>query len=96
VCSGKCPIPRSKHGDQRRAYLNDDAVAVFQLLWRFSGGNGKVFAHLYNSTSIIGARRWFELALADAGIVNFRWHDLRHTFASRLVRREWTFGPVRN
>jgi site-specific recombinase XerD len=31
------------------------------------------------------AREWFNKVMADAKIQNFRWHDLRHTFASRLV-----------
>jgi integrase len=66
-------------------YLNDDAVAAFRLLWWFSEGKGKVFAHLYSSSKTIGARGWFKVALSDVGIADFHWHDLRHTFASRLV-----------
>ena len=31
------------------------------------------------------AREWFNQVLNQAKIQNFRWHDLRHTFASRLV-----------
>jgi integrase len=32
-------------------------------------------------------RSWWEDALAKSGVVNFRWHDCRHTFCSRLAMR---------
>jgi integrase len=78
-------IPRSKHGEKRRVYLNNTAISAFRTLWQFSQGDGKVFAHLYNSEKTVGARGWFEITLGEAKVTNFRWHDLRHTFASRLV-----------
>jgi integrase len=34
---------------------------------------------------LLSARHWFEDAIANAGISNFTWPDIRHTFASRLV-----------
>jgi len=30
-------------------------------------------------------RMWFEIALKAAGVKNFSWHDLRHTFGSRAT-----------
>jgi integrase len=32
-------------------------------------------------------RQWFETVLRDAKVTNFHWHDLRHTFCSRLVMK---------
>lgn len=80
-------VPRSKNGEKRRVYLNDAAVAAFRLLWQFSKGSGKVFGHLYQSDNTKGPREWFENCVSEASIKNFRWHDLRHTFASRLVMK---------
>jgi site-specific recombinase XerD len=42
----------------------------------------------------IDQRRWFEKAVRAAGVVKFRWHDLRHTFASRLVMAGVHLQPV--
>lgn len=45
-----------------------------------------IFAH--PDGSLLGnVRRSFDTALKRAGLDRIRWHDLRHTFASRLVQR---------
>lgn len=79
-------IPRSKHGDTRRVPINKTARRILAKLprvlrcrWVFAHKTGgKINAHnLY--------RRTFVPALAEAKISDFTWHDLRHTYASRLV-----------
>jgi len=79
----------TKNGDSRLVYMIDDVVAAFERLRdlnldRRAGRTdpapvGAVFAIGDNKKS------WAQ-ALKDAKIDNLRWHDLRHTFCSRLAQ----------
>jgi site-specific recombinase XerD len=72
-------IPRSKNGSMRHVPLNQAAVQALEELRKQHGGSEFVCG------SAREPRRWFEPALKNAGVANFSWHCLRHTFASRLV-----------
>jgi len=78
-------ITLAKNGKGRYVRLNTQAVEAFKdLLARNNGEKrGRVFADL----TVTDAKRheWFNKAIDKSGIEDFRWHDLRHTFASRLV-----------
>jgi integrase len=71
-------VPPSKNGETRHPPLNSAALAAFLLLKRCSDGDGPVF-------HAKGPRRWFDPAVQNAGLKDFTWHCLRHTFARRLA-----------
>ena len=80
-------IPRSKHGEVRHIPMNDRVMEILRSLpsrlnspWVFTSSNGETPMDANNFV-----RRTFIPALRQAEIEDFRWHDLRHTFASRLV-----------
>jgi integrase len=44
--------------------------------------------------SVKHPRKWFEAAVEESKIENLRWHDLRHTFISRLVMKDVNLRTV--
>jgi site-specific recombinase XerD len=60
-------------------------MAAFRALERRSvDGVGPVFVTM-GGEPLQGYEHWFEPAVSDAGVRDFTWYCLRHTFASRLV-----------
>ncbi len=69
----------SKSGKSFSVPLNEDALSVL----RSRHGGHPVYVTTYKGRPVArtSTRAWYK-ALARAGIENFRWHDLRHTWAS--------------
>jgi integrase len=85
--NGILTLPRSKHGSARCVPINGTARDIVRSRpSRLKGAY--VFPSATGATPLDACnfvRRIFVPALRRAGIEGFRWHDLRHTFASRLV-----------
>jgi integrase len=85
----------AKSGTTRHLPLNSEALAVLRG-WRHQAidENGLVFPGK-NGAGFNNVRRSWEGVLAAAKITRFRWHDLRHSFASKLVMAAVDLNTVR-
>ncbi len=78
-------LPKTKAGKARHIRLNAVAVAAFKVLQqRSSDGEGSVFVNIQGEP-LRGYKHWFNRAVEEAGLRDFTWYCLRHTFASRLA-----------
>jgi integrase len=78
---------RSKSGKPYKVPIDDTALAAFKRLRdRCLDPEHPVGAVIRKPSGIElqSSRRWFENCLMEAKIKNFHWHDLRHTFGTRL------------
>jgi integrase len=78
-------LPKTKNGDQRHIPLNPVALAAFERLKIEGQGKASPVFRDASGEPVSSPRGWFEPAVTRAGLADFHWHDLRHTFASRLV-----------
>lgn len=84
-------IPRSKHGGIRYIPLDNTAANALLSLRRRGDGTGNVMVaamsgHGYQAGHVLKTpKEWFGAACRKAGVSEFVWHDLRHSFCSRLV-----------
>ena len=85
----KCIILEPSETKNRKRHvlpLNSKAWQIIKRRFR-QRVEGCPYVFHRNGTKINSIRTAFENALKRAGIENFHFHDLRHTFASRLVQK---------
>ena len=87
----------SKSGKTVRVPLNRtarEALSAWQKQTR-GDGDGLVFPSPKGGGMMDNCKSAWEHLLKDAGIEGFRWHDMRHDFASRLVMAGVDLNTVR-
>jgi site-specific recombinase XerD len=78
-------VTRSKSGKKENIPLNLAAVSASQKLKPNTSTSNFVFLDMDGREVLQSNKHWFDDAVAEAGIKDFSWHCLRHTFASRLT-----------
>jgi integrase len=85
---GEIILDLTKNGSSRSIPIHPRSREAFEAL---GAGTHKGTERVFRSTRgqpLNNPRKWFEPAIQDAKIPNFRWHDLRHTFCSRLAMKD--------
>jgi integrase len=86
-------IPRAKNGDPVHIPLNADAMKALAVFRSRSNGTGRVVRNAAGEP-LNYPTHWFVPAVRAAEIRNYRWHDNRHTYASRLRQTGTPLGNI--
>ena len=83
---GFIELLETKSGKSRKIPISDKLMEIFKNL-RVNAESEYIFINPYTKAPYTDIKRSFHTVLRQAGIENFRFHDLRHTVATRLVEK---------
>ena len=93
IRNGFIYLEKTKTKNKREIPINEELEKVFKEIRREQGLTSKcVFT--YHSKTIRRVERAFKAALDRAKIEDFKFHDLRHTFASHVIMRGGSLKDV--
>lgn len=85
----------AKSGKTRHIPLNQEALAVLKQWKAMASADAELVFPGRDNTRLDNVNSSWETLLKHAGINGFRWHDMRHNFASRLVMAGVDLNTVR-
>ncbi len=77
-------LDKTKNGSDREIPIGKACKEALDALRREANKSERVFPTKFGKP-LNNPRKWFEVAVEEAKVTNFTWHDLRHTFCSRLI-----------
>jgi integrase len=81
-------VPNSKTGRDYAVPMNEDVRNTLRQIRSTTRGGGHVFINPDTAKPYTDVKTAFGAACQLAGIENLHWHDLRHTFGTRLAEAE--------
>ena len=86
-------VPRTKNGDPVHIPLNADATKALMVFRSRGDGTGRVVRNTAGRP-LNYPTHWFVPAVRAAKIRDYKWHDNRHTYASRLGQTGTPLGNI--